>query len=224
MSYLTYLLSIPKSFYVCLHYFSLLHALRLPIIVRYNTRLNALRGRIICHTSLRPGIFKIGFGDVGIIDPYCERAILELHEGTIEIYGKVSLGTASRLSLGPGAHLVWKGKCINTARTTIICFEKITFGNEVLISWDTTIIDTDFHEVINTQTHESFSRTSPISIGSNTWICLGSTILKGSSIPDGCIVGAKAVVTKQFSTPYSLIAGNPAAIKKKGVTLNLTTL
>lgn len=223
MSLFIYILSIPKSFYVCLHYFSFFQALRLPIIVRYNTRLKALRGRIICHVPLRTGLLKIGFGDVGIVDSHNERAILELNDGIIELYGKVSLGTASRLSLGAGGHLVWKGRCINTARTTIICFDNITFGEKVLISWDTTIIDTDFHEVMDSETHNSFPRTAPISIGANTWICLGSTLLKGSTIPEGCIVGAKALVTKKFTTTNSILAGNPATIKKQRVTLNPDT-
>lgn len=41
------ILSIPKSLWFCLHYFTIKDAIKLPVIVRYNTKLNVLKGRII---------------------------------------------------------------------------------------------------------------------------------------------------------------------------------
>ena len=40
------ILSIPKSFWVSLHFFTLRDALKLPILVRYNTKIQSLRGEI----------------------------------------------------------------------------------------------------------------------------------------------------------------------------------
>lgn len=46
------LLSIPKSFWVSIHYFPLTEALKLPIMVRYNTCLLSVGGKvIICDKS-----------------------------------------------------------------------------------------------------------------------------------------------------------------------------
>ena len=44
-----------------------------------------------------------------------------------------------------------------------------------------------------------------------------SVILKGSVIPEGCVVGAMTLVNKQFEESNCLIAGNPAIIKKTGI-------
>lgn len=41
------ILSIPKSFWVSLHFFPLKDALKLPVLVRYNTSLLSLKGKII---------------------------------------------------------------------------------------------------------------------------------------------------------------------------------
>ena len=41
------ILSIPKSFWVSLHFFPLKDALKLPVLVRYNTSLMSLKGKII---------------------------------------------------------------------------------------------------------------------------------------------------------------------------------
>lgn len=43
---LEHIFSIPKSFYVSLKYFSLKDAVKLPIMVRYNTVLLGLKGKI----------------------------------------------------------------------------------------------------------------------------------------------------------------------------------
>lgn len=45
------ILSIPKSFWVSLHFFPLKDAIRLPILVRYNTKLNSLKGAVISNSG-----------------------------------------------------------------------------------------------------------------------------------------------------------------------------
>lgn len=41
------LLSIPKSFWVSLHFFSFKDAIKLPVVVRYNTKIQSLKGAVI---------------------------------------------------------------------------------------------------------------------------------------------------------------------------------
>ena len=52
---------------------------------------------------------------------------------------------------------------------------------------------------------------APLTIGNNTLIGIGSTILNHAQIPEHCIVGAQALITehKRFE-PGSLILGAPA--------------
>lgn len=80
-------------------------------------------------------------------------------------------------------------------------------------------MDTDWHSMQNTQTNDVYPCTKPIAVGDNVWIGTRSVILKGSVIPNGCIVGANALCTKQFIEEDSVIAGNPAKVCKKNVTL-----
>ena len=54
----------------------------------------------------------------------------------------------------------------------------------------------------------------PIKICKNAWIGTRSIILKGVTIGEGAIVAAGSVVTKDVP-PYTLVAGNPAIVKKK---------
>ncbi len=93
----------------------------------------------------------------------------------------------------------------------IHCREKITIGNNTIISEDVFIMDSDTHSINNTQA------TKPVCIGNNVWIGARSLILKGVKIGDNCVVAAGSVVTKEFPE-NSLIGGNPARIIKSNIT------
>lgn len=55
-----------------------------------------------------------------------------------------------------------------------------------------------------------------IIIGNDVWIGFNSTILSGTYIPDGCIIGTNSVVSGDKFESYDIIVGNPAiSIKKR---------
>lgn len=59
-----------------------------------------------------------------------------------------------------------------------------------------------------------------ITVGDNCWIGAGAVFCAGSSIGNGCVVGANSVVTKKFPD-NCVIAGNPAkVIRYRGEVLN----
>lgn len=167
----------------------------------------------------KTAMLRIGFGNVGIFDKKYQRCILQI-DGIIELNGKCSLKSGARLSVAEGGCVSFGDNFCNTAAINIICRKRIIFGNNVLVSWNTTIMDTDWHSVENILTRETYTDTKEIRIGNNVWVGMNSTILKGSVIPNGCIIAANAVVTKKFERENALLAGNPAMEKKFGVTLH----
>ena len=139
-------------------------------------------------------------------------------EGILEVKGKVGIGAGSRIDVGKNATLSFIGNVANSAGVTIVCGDRITIGNNTVISWDTLIIDTDFHYVMDLETGKTKPMHRPISIGENTWLCAGSKILKGSVLPDGCILSAGSVLNKRFDECNCLLVGNPCDITRRGVT------
>lgn len=77
----------------------------------------------------------------------------------------------------------------------------VYIGEHVLIARGACILSHDF---VNQKKLNTI-------IGNNVFIGAYSIILPGVSIPNNCVVGAGAVVTKSFPSS-SVIAGNPAII------------
>ena len=210
------ILSLPKSFYVCCRLCGFRQALKLPLLVKYNTVLKSLSGRVVAES---PGSrLLVGFGDVGIFDKSTSRSILELR-GCLKLKGKSSLGHGSKISIGSSGTLILGDHFNNTAEGTIVCFNYIEIGNHVLTSWNSLIMDTDFHAIKDLHSGICKPVSKPIIIGDNVWICTRAVVLKGVRIASGSVVGAQALVNKSFDTPNSLIAGNPAVLVREAVTM-----
>lgn len=52
----------------------------------------------------------------------------------------------------------------------------------------------------------------PIAIGERAWICAEAFVLPGVSVPEGAVIGARAVVTADPEEPWGVYAGNPAVM------------
>ena len=108
--------------------------------------------------------------------------------------------------------------------------EKITIGNDVLISHNVNIIDTNSHPLDykeRAKTYVDMLRfghprdkgtviTAPIVIEDYAWINFNVSILKGVTIGKGAIVAAGSMVTKDVE-PYTIVAGNPAKIVRENI-------
>lgn len=212
-------LSIPKSFYVSLKLFPLKEAIKLPCLVRFNTHIVDLKGKIrVKNGRVKPFMFNFGFGNIGVFDKKFERSILQIN-GIIEIEDKVCFGQGCRLCVTDQAIVHIGAGFVNTATMTLICANSIFISKQVTISWNVLIMDTDWHNTIDTINNTVGCCSRPIYIGDKAWIGARSIILKGSYLPYGSIVGAGAVVTKQYKEKNICIAGNPAVVVKKHVTM-----
>lgn len=90
----------------------------------------------------------------------------------------------------------------------------ITIGNGCVIASGVNILDSNGHVTISNDRTSGTDSSEPIVVGNNVWIGMNSTILKGSLIPDNCVVAVGSVVRGVFPE-NSLISGNPALVVKK---------
>jgi len=104
-----------------------------------------------------------------------------------------------------------------------MCANHIRIGKRVIISYNVTIADSDFHPldpearmrdaVANAPFGDRSQRptlvASPVVIEDDVWIGIGAIILKGVTIGAGARIGAGAVVTRDIP-PGITVFGNPA--------------
>lgn len=163
---------------------------------------------------------KIGFGNVCVFDKTYERSIIQI-DGKVNLEGKAAFGHGSRICVMKNGVLTIGDNFINSAMQTIVCAKQITIGENVLTSWNTLIMDTDFHQSRNVVSGELSIVSKPITIGNNVWMGTRAVILKGSNIADGCIIGANSLVSGIFEKLNSLIVGNPGIVKRGNITRKL---
>lgn len=123
--------------------------------------------------------------------------------------GKITIGNQCYL----GDHSkIWSG-------------DGITIGDNVLISHNVNIVDTNSHELDSIQRSEGFKSfiskghssenknviTQQVVIKDNVWISFNAIVLKGVTIGEGAIVAAGSVVTKDVPA-HTIVAGNPAVV------------
>ncbi|MWW26608.1 acyltransferase [Algibacter lectus] len=94
---------------------------------------------------------------------------------------------------------------------SIIAEKKIIIGSNVLIGYNCSIMDSNFHNLAPEKRHESDPRPESVIIHDNVFIGNDVTILKGVCLEENVVVAARSVVTKSFPK-NSVIGGCPAVI------------
>ena len=136
-------------------------------------------------------------------DPFPSLLVIR-QNGSIQIKKKFRVYTGAKIYINNNATLVLGSGYINH-NLNISCFERIEIGENVAISENLTIRDSDNHSIDSS--HRPMAM--PIKIGNNVWIGMNVTILKGVNIGDGAVIASGSIVTKNVQKK-SLVAGVPA--------------
>ena len=167
-----------------------------------------IKGLSNIHTS---GLLQIGMNYVGFMHKY-DRTYLNI-KGRLIFGGDYSIGKGCRFDIGSAAMAKFGRGYVN-ANTTFIIMHGITVGDECAISWGCEFLDEDFHAI----TYDGKKDKLPaIEIGNHVWIGSNVTVLKGSRIPDGCVIASGSMVCSRFEKCHCLIAGDPAKVIKEDV-------
>lgn len=217
--YRIYKISIIKTVYFNFKYLPFKQAVKLPVLISRKVYLKKTNGNIEINNPIVFGMIKIGFGDVGIFDEKRSRTIWQL-KGKVIFHGTANIGHGSKISVGKSGILSLGNNFRITAETAIISHLRIDFGADCLLSWNTLVMDTDFHMIKN-EFNEQLNSPSPIKIGDSVWIGSRNLILKGSIIPNNAIIGANTLVNKELKHENSLYAGNPVVRLKENVSWEL---
>jgi acetyltransferase-like isoleucine patch superfamily enzyme len=130
-----------------------------------------------------------------------------------------AVGDQGRVSIG--------NYCYFT-NAVLLCELEIQCGNYVMIGWNTTIADTDFHPVDPAERVADAIACSPLGKGrvrpkvmkqsviieDDVWIGPNATLLKGVRIGAGSVIEAGSLVTRDVPAGVRVL-GNPAQVTGK---------
>lgn len=98
--------------------------------------------------------------------------------------------------------------------TMIFASEAISIGDDCMIAPNVYLVDSDHGMELGKNMNQQENSTAEIKIGNDVWIASGVTVLKGTVIPDGCVIAANSLVKGELEE-NSIYGGTP--IKKLGV-------
>jgi acetyltransferase-like isoleucine patch superfamily enzyme len=107
----------------------------------------------------------------------------------------------------------------------LLCELEVRIGNYVVVGWNTTIADTDFHPLAPARRIADAVACSPLGAGrprpevpkravvidDDVWVGPNATILKGVHVGAGSFIEAGSLITRDVP-PRSRVAGNPAVV------------
>ncbi|MEE0040559.1 MAG: hypothetical protein U0J36_12105 [Blautia sp.] len=210
-------ISLPKSIYFCFRYLPFNQAIRIPILIAYDTSITQMGGGVSINAEkISPAMIHIGMFD-GSFD--CGRNIrttLQLQKGSKLIFnGRAAIARGAVIN---NAGVIEFGNNFSSNFGLFIsCSKRIAFGNSCLLGWNNHFLDNNGHVIFDSIGNIT-SVPKEINIGNNVWITSETHFLSGSAIGDGCVVGYKSFVLRDFSNiEKCLIAGSPSKVLRENI-------
>jgi serine acetyltransferase len=155
------------------------------IILHANLCLNVNkypRSRAECYLRLRKGAEMTVNGRVSLF----YNATIEVHDGGVFSMGQTSVNSGA----------------------VIICAHKTTIGDGCLIARHAMISDSDHHRTFDDEGNIT-NYPKEVIIGDNVWLGIKSTVMRGSRIKSGSVVGANSLVMGKIKE-HTLMMNEPA--------------
>lgn len=211
------ILGLPKSIWINFKIFPLLKAIKLPIVVAPRTKIIGIkRDSIEIRGYLRTGIINIGFFQ-GIGGTTGNNTKIEFRRnGKLVFQGKASIAKGSSI-LADGGEINIGENFQSNANLKIISRKMISIGNNVLISWNCSLMDSDGHNIFDYK-RKIVNYPKDIVIGNNVWIGAEVMLLKGSEIPEETIIAARSLITMklhQKNCVYAMKNGKLDIVKER---------
>ncbi len=203
-----------KSFVLCVYYFKIKEAIKLPILVSHKVSLYKLKGKVEMK-NISFAKVRIGFSENRAFDNKRDYVVWH-NEGIIVFNGSCKIGKGMKIAVSQNAILEIQDNVIFLGNSQVICGKHIMIGKNVLIGWGVMLLDYDAHSVIDNNGRRINIKDS-LEIGEHVWIGARSSILKGVTISNDVIIAANSNVCKNLLESNAIYGGNPAKLIKNDV-------
>ena len=144
-------------------------------------------------------------------------SICLFENSTLSIEGDVTIGGGTEIILGKNGSLKIGGRQAEKESmigngSKIYVSKNVEIGTDFLSAYNVFITDCDWHYIEYSNVPNRYQ--SDTVIGNHVWVGHETSILKGTIIRQGSIVGCRSVLTQQDYPENSLIIGTPAKVVK----------
>ena len=203
------ILSIPKSVWINFRYLPIRQAIKFPIAASHSCRISG-GGKIILSANVVSfAMIRVGFHNVLSCNCKDETKIVIAKCGVLEFKGSAHIGNGAKLYVSENAVLSIGENFAISASSSINCYKEIRFGKDIQFSWNCLVMDSDTHFIFDDNGNQ-VNEDKPILFDDKIWIGCNCTILKGTVIPYGCVIGANSLVSGSLFKSNTVIAGSPA--------------
>lgn len=192
-------------------------AVKFPVFIYGRVHLFGLNGKVIFeNTSVKRGMVKIGINadSFGLFD-HSGFVQLSSNKSKIIFEGPASISVNSKVRVCAGELRFGEYAYIGEGVRIICNGASITIGKYTRIAFDTTIMNSGFHHVYNSNKKSITRTTRPIHIGQYCWIGNKSSLSAGASIKNFTIVCAGSLINRDYTLvegENQMLGGSPAKL------------
>jgi len=206
-----------KTLYFNFKKFPFAIAVKLPVYFYGSVKFSSIAGQITIDAPIRKAM--IGFGQPYEIITRSKGTAEICIKGTLAFKGHVQFGKDyfvyvnenARCEMGHMSSLGGNGK--------MICYDEIVLGEYARIGFESQVMDSNFHQMIDTITSEKLAMTAKIRIGNYNYFGNRISVMQNTTTPDYCTVASNSVCNKDYSSFGNniLIGGIPARLLRENI-------
>lgn len=213
------ILSLPKSIYFNFKVLPADQAVKLPVLVSYDTELRSLQAKVNINCPVKYGMITIGMANGSFNIGSCRKSMLDLKKGGIwNFSGKAVLAKGVCVSIGENAEFSVGPNFIGNANFLCSCSKKITFGSNSMVGWSCSVIDGDGHPIMSCDKPDvQINSPREIIIGDSVWLASNVSVLKGTVISDATVVAYGTTISGKYDQTNVIIGGEKAKVIKNNI-------
>lgn len=155
----------------------------------------------------------IGSHESDVSDPKHTTCITVKKNGTLKFQRTAHIGLGTKIHVDKNATMYLGDNFAVSAKSDFVCYKSIVMGRDIQFSWDCLVMDSDTHSILD-DNKKVINYDHGIIIEDKVWIGCRVTIMKGTHIPQNCVIGASSFVSGSKFDSNSLILGIPARSAK----------
>ena len=207
-----------KTLYFNYKKFPFSTARKLPIFFFGNVRFSDISGEVEINGPIKRAM--IGFGQ-SFEFPTTYRGIAEISlRGKLVFNGYAQIGKDCVMLISENARCEFGYMAALGSSVKLICSKEIILGDWTGVGYESQIIDTNSHPMMNTETGEHYPITGTIKLGDYNSVSNRVSIMQNTVTPDYCVVASNSLCNSNYTNlgTHILLGGIPSKLIKNNFT------